>query len=176
MNFFSKRTLSIVSKCFVTFIALITFNITMAKAQKTDYSGIWKLNELNTDFGNLTKRSGYVILKVIQNDQSIRIERFYDDDAGQRRSYTEELPFDGRSVESMIDKTHKKAHITWSSDNKILTQLADYTNPGEDEEIIGSKGTQVWMLSANGKTLTCNYTSQDDAGSYHANYVYNKSE
>lgn len=176
MNFLLKRTFSKASICPIALILFIGFNVTNAKAQKTDYSGTWVLNQRNTDFGNLTKNSAYVAVKVIQDNKSISFERFYNNDVGQKASYTEKIIFDGPPVESVVDKTNKKATISWSADNKVLTELADYTDLDKDGAIITSKGIQVWFLSADGKNLTCKYSGQDKDKSYHASYVYDKGQ
>lgn len=161
----------------LTYGLLLFFCLIYGKtySQTTDYTGNWKLNEDKSDFGKLGYSSAPKFIKINQAPTEINIERYSKNEAGKDQSYIEKLNFDGRPVESQIADTHKTSSASWSSDHKLLTEHSIYKFLNRNGGTVTNKGTTIWSLSSDDKSLTSNCEMIDDDNvKYDAVWVYDK--
>ncbi len=156
-------------------VSLMAFSLLFLSAQKTDYSGIWKLNYVETVFSQeFSKNSVPIQLTVKQDGKMIRIERKSRNGRGETHSYTETLPLDGKTVEMMIGSTKKTASVNWSPDENKLTETAMYIDSTAPSEYMNIRGIMTWYLSDDRKTLTINSVEELTTGDDSTKMVYDK--
>lgn len=156
-------------------VSLMAFSLLFLSAQKTDYSGIWKLNFDETVFSQeFSKNSVPIQLFVKQNENTISIERLSRNGKGEMHSYTEMLPYDGKTVETIIGATKKTATLNWSSDGKILTETANYSDSTAPAEYLNIRSITKWVLSDDRKKLTINSVEELTRGNDSTKMVYDK--
>jgi len=167
MKQFSFKTLPLL------FCSIIFLSAFMLKPAATDFSGKWKLNEGKSElgqFGNFATRA----IETVQNAESISIARTAPSFDGNDVTTKEQLPFDGKEVESpFIADSKKKSVASWSADGKMLKITYSFTLnfDGQSNEI---KGTEAWTLSDDGKTLTVKGKSSSSFGDIETTSIYEK--
>lgn len=133
--------------CLLTSMSLIE--------KKPDYSGIWKLNTVNSKFGGMQGAATQLSIKqyldklIIQrlvtvNGNSISIDTF---------------KFNVRKVPVADMLKHHTAYTGWSDDGKQLTKIVFSQQTVQDtktgaKESMEQKAMITWSLSGDGKTLT----------------------
>jgi hypothetical protein len=144
-----------------------------SKIDKANYSGEWKLNASKSELGQF-EQFAVRSIKAEQKDESIAITRIQPSFNGDDMTSTETLTFDGKEVESTIfENSKRKATAKWADDGKSLTisytLLLDFN--GQSMEI---KGTDLWTVSDDGKTLTVLTKSTSAQGDFSWKAVYDK--
>jgi hypothetical protein len=148
----------------VCFSGILVFT---TKAQKSDFSGVWKLNKEKSDFGNSSPNSAPVQIIIKQTKEEISIERKQFFANGDSTQYVEKLNFKGEPVETKIkDDLTKTVRLKWSEDKTALMEEAKYSNN------MDTKGK--WSLSKDGKELILDRQFAVGEQSDHTSYVYNK--
>ncbi len=151
----------------------MAFSLLFISAQKMDFSGTWKLNLDETLFSRqFSKNSVPIQLTVKQDGKTISIERQSRNGRGETHSYTETLPFDGKTVETMIGSTKKTASVNWSPDENKLTETAMYIGSTAPPEYMNIRGTTIWNLSEYGKKLILNSVEELSTGNDSTKMVY----
>ena len=166
----------IMLNCFLSLFLFGIFILIMsakAIAQSSDFTGSWKLNKEQTDFGNVTEYSTPVRLIVAQKKDSIKIERILINERQETHSNIEFLAINGGKSEIKLnERTQKTASIAWASDGRSLTELATYIDNSVKMEYTG---TEVWSLSAEGKTLVIAKSNELPGGkTYLRKMIYEK--
>lgn len=152
---------------FATTFLLFCLITAAAKAQSTNYSGVWKLNKAQSIFGSISPNSAPVLLEIKQDDKAISIKRKQLYASGDSTVYTEKLTFDGKPVDVIIKgDLKKKTTIKWSADNSTLSDVSTYSN--------GSEGKENWLLSKDGKILTFKREFTSNGQTTTTSYVYDK--
>jgi len=138
-----------------------------------NFSGDWKLNESKSDLGQFAPYAPRTI-KVAETGDSITISKTAPGFNGDDVTTTETLSFDGKETKSTIFGTSTRtASSKWSDDGQSLTitydLLLDFN--GQQTDI---KGTEVWTLSDEGKTLVSQNNSSSSFGDIQAKGIYEK--
>jgi hypothetical protein len=167
MKQFSFKTLPLF------FVGVAFLSAFMLKPAAADFSGKWKLNEGKSELGQFANFATRVI-ETEQNADAISISRTAPSFDGNDMTTKERLTFDGKEVESaFIANSKRKAVASWSDEGKTLkitySFVLDFN--GESNEI---KGTEIWTLSADGKTLTVKGKSSSSFGDIETTSVYEK--
>ena len=157
MNNFSKKITWLV----IVSSLLLSFNI---KADRTNFSGDWALNESKSEMGqyaNIVPKK----IKVDQKNDSITISKTATSFTGEDYTVTETLSFDGKETQSTVPpgSSTRKASAKWSDDGQILTitytLMLDFN--GQTTEI---KGTETWTPGDGGKTISVQNSSSSSFG------------
>ena len=152
----------------VIIFALVSCSVS-ALEPKVNFSGKWSLNSDKTRIrGQRTSAQGQ--LHVQQGENIIVIKRI---SPGRHQGpvvTNEELTLDGEVKDSIISGKPTKSAVSWSSDGKKMT-ISYLILFGQDDI---RTTIEIWELSADGKTLSINYTAKSSKGARGANYVYDK--
>jgi hypothetical protein len=143
------------------------------KADRSNFSGSWKLNEGKSELGQFGAYATRTI-KVNQANDSIAIERTAPSFTGSDYTYKETLTYDSKQVENVLfDTNKKKSSGKWSDDGQAFTitftLYLDFN--GQTNEI---NGTETWSLSDGGKTLVSHAKSSSSFGDSETKAVYEK--
>lgn len=138
-----------------------------------NFSGEWKLNESKSDLGQFAPYAPRTI-KVTQTADSITIAKTASTMTGEDMTLTETLSYDGKETKSTVYGTSTRtASAKWSDDGQSLTITYDLMLDfnGQQTEI---KGTEVWKLADDGKTLVSQNNSSSSFGDLQAKGIYEK--
>jgi len=126
----------------VIFLILIC-STTVAFAQKTDFSGAWRLDTTRTTFGQVPK---WTIPKTItvnqQTDRLVLTRVNLNSDMQEQQAVTETLDFDGTPFLWTIGETHVTTTLHWPNDSSFLLTRSGNVNAKEN-----------WTLEDGGKIL-----------------------
>lgn len=159
-----------------TSVLLLVVVVLMAAAfiAPANFSGEWTLNETKSKFGDESfGRLAAQTFKVKQEKDVITIGRSGSNPNGDY-SYEEKLSFDGKEVETTVfNGAKRKSSVKWSADQKSFT-LTSVTNFERDGNAFEIKGTEVWKLSDDGKSLQIESSSNSQFGTMTRSLVYDK--
>ncbi|HZY37571.1 MAG TPA: hypothetical protein VFE53_13030 [Mucilaginibacter sp.] len=135
-------------KAFIIVLLLLPL---IGTAQKTDFSGKWNLNLKKTDLSRIPNWLPTRSFEIKQKNDVITIEAKMYDDQMDQHYYTETLPFDGTTTETITYGDNKRmVSMKWNFDNKgfmLSVRLAPSDGPS------GTDFTETWSLENDGKTL-----------------------
>jgi hypothetical protein len=143
-------------------LTLVPFGTALAQG-KPDFSGTWALDTARTDLGGGQKARASVTIAVRQTPATLSIDR----NLGSRPE-TAVLKLDGsESVNKLPSGAEKKSRARWTGS----TITADSVT----ETQVGTvKSHDVWSLSADGKTMTLEVTTQSSSGEKQQKLVYGR--
>lgn len=144
----------------------------MSIAQKSDFSGKWNLNLKKTD---LTRVPDWLVTRsfeIKQKNDAIAIEAKFYDEQMVNHYYTETIPFDGTTVETITYADNKRiVSLKWDFDNK---SFALSVRPATSDGPTGFDFTETWSLENDRKTLVVSHSpSQGNGYDYKAYYDKN---
>jgi uncharacterized protein YodC (DUF2158 family) len=139
-------------------ILLAGFSIS-AKSQKVNFSGLWKVDSLKSNFGGLVVA---VTLRIVQTTDTISIERTMRTGRGDARSFTDKLPLDGKTMTNTSGTTKGSVSIKWSG--RALVETSSFH---EDTHNTTYQATETWTLSPDSKTLTIDRVVANDGEGGH---------
>jgi hypothetical protein len=116
-----------------------------AGCSKTNYSGTWKMNVAKSDFGPLPPSSGRT--DIITHNDPVLKDAVSDDGAQGKQEYTLSLTTDGKEATNNAGGMEAKSTASCEGANLIVGTKLNFQ--GTDVTI-----RTVWVLSADGKTLT----------------------
>jgi hypothetical protein len=166
MNTTLKKILGIL----IAPVILLSFT---SRPDHANFAGEWHLNETKSDLGQFANYAPRTI-KVEQTDDSITISKTAPGFSGDDVTTSETLSFDGKETKSTIFQTSTRtASAKWSDDGQTLTITYDLMLDfnGQTTEI---KGTEVWTLADDGKTLVSQNNSSSSFGDIEAKGIYEK--
>lgn len=141
---------------------------------RADLSGTWKLDLQKSELGQFEAYAPRKI-QVEQKADAITFLRTAPGFTGEDTSYSETLPFDGKVVESTIFGTSKrKSSIKWTPDQKgfVITYTLNLDFNGQTTVVTG---TEMYTLSADGRSLTVVSNSKSSFGDIEAKGFYVRS-
>lgn len=119
--------------------------------QAPDWSGVWKINLVKSQFNGAPTYSLNKAIKIIETIDKISIRRTLEGDNGADSLSVENFALDGKSVKLRnADGGIKELTLTRSADGKSLTEKFSYTNSAGENVFTGS---EVVELSADKKAL-----------------------
>ena len=147
----------------------------LASAQKADFSGTWKLDEGKSDMGQFAAIVPLIVKAALKTDSMLITKTNKSFDGGSESDMTETISFDGKEVENTVQpgNSKRKASSKWSDDGKTLT--ITYTIKMEfNGDPLEIKGTEVWSLQDDGKTLVLSNASSSSFGENTFKGIYQK--
>jgi hypothetical protein len=130
--------------------------------QKVNFSGIWKVDTLKSNYGGYGPAAAAVTLKIVQAKDTISIERTIHPGRGVARSFTDKLPLDGKAITNTKGTTKSSVSIKWSG--QTLVETSSYR---DDKFNKTYQATETWTLSPDGKTLTIDRVVANDGEGGH---------
>lgn len=136
-------------------------------AQKTDYSGTWKLDVAKSDFGAIpgpTSRTDVITHK----DPTITNHVSLDGEQG-KADYTVSYSTDGKEVTNTVGERVSKSTAKWEGANVVINTKLKFGDA--DVDIVST-----WVVSADGKTLTVSAHINSTMGETDQKLVYEKQD
>jgi len=142
-------------------------------AQKANLSGTWSFNEDKSELGEGGFSRAAVKLVIKQEGNNMLMDRTTQRRSGEEFTASEKYTLDGKECENPAFNTTKKSTATWSADGKNLTisSTTVFEREGQEMEI---NTIEIFKLSADGKSLSIDYTSKSSRGERKNIYVYDK--
>ncbi len=138
-----------------------------------DFSGEWKLNESKSELGQFANYAPHTI-KVTQTSDSITIAKTSVSMGGEEVTNSEALSYDGKETTTTIyGNSSRVASARWSDDGQTLTITYDLTLNFNDQQT-EVKGTEIWTLGDDGKTLVSQNSSTSSFGDMQSKGIYEK--
>ena len=156
-----KKTIKLFYSGVFALILLAVFS-SSAKSQKVNFSGIWKVDALKSNYGGYGPAAAAVKLKIVQAKDTISIERTIHPGGGAARSFTDKLPLDGKRITNTKGTTKSSVSIKWSG--QALVETSSYH---DDKFNKTYQATETWTLSPDGKTLTIDRVVANDGEGGH---------
>ena len=153
----SKATFKSLYASAFTLILLVVFS-NSAISQKANFSGLWKVDSLKSNFGRFVSA---VKLKIEQTTDTISIEPTMRTGQGDTRSFVNKLPL-GKTMTETRGTTKSIISIEWSG--QALVQKSRYQ---DDTHNAKYQATETWTLSPDSKTLTIDRVIEDDGDGGH---------
>jgi hypothetical protein len=130
-----------------------------ARSQKVDFSGIWKVDSLKSNFGRFVVP---VTLKIVQTTDTISIGNTYHRGPGDTLSVTYKLSLDGKTKTDTRGTAKSSQSIKWSGQSLLETSSAH-----EDTHNTTYQATETWTLSPDRRTLTIDRVIANDGDGGH---------
>ena len=167
-NFLSVKTLS----ALIAFTMVLCSSFTLS-AQRTSFSGDWKLDESKSELGEFGGRIARSV-KAEQKEDAIAVTRTTPGfNGGDPVTTTVSLPFDGKVVESEgFGGSKRKSTAKWSDDGKTLT-ISSTMNFERDGQSFEFKSTENWTITKDG-LLSVAATSTSPRGDSSTKAIYSK--
>ncbi len=156
----------------ISMMAMFIFPLLVSAQSKTNFSGIWALNESKSKFGDEGMRGGASQLQVTQADNSMTIVRTSQSQSGDNMTRTEKLTLDGKEADNSSDNRTSKSKAMWDSDGKNLN-IDSHMEFERNGNTMSVDITEVWKLQ-DPNTLEIDYTSKSSRGERQRTYVYDK--
>jgi hypothetical protein len=147
----------------------------VAAVVAANFSGDWTLNESKSNFGDTQfGRQGATSMKVTQAGADITIAKTGKSFDGESYNWEEKLAYNGKETETTIfNGAKRKASVKWADDKNSFT-VTSKTVIDRDGNTFEISSTEVWKLSADGKTLTVEVNSTSSFGTATRTLVYDK--
>jgi len=150
-------------------VLTIIFTIS-ATAQKSDFSGTWKIDRTKSVLPEYTP----ILTKITVNlkTDSLVTKRFYDVGDGQEYPFDEKLPLNGTNVSITIYDMPRKANVTWSDkDNTVnLTSTITYYPSGSPVDF---NSKETWKVEQ-ANTLTISFVNKSSQGESAGQFFFTK--
>ncbi len=147
----------------------------IAGAQEVNYSGTWVLDKAKSDLqGRMMESLQSITLVIAQTGNDITAD--YQSKYSERESNDKMvLTIGGAEVsrEGMRGRGTIKSKAAWSADKKNLVVTSVSTFEGQNGTMT-INGTDTYLLSADGNTLTVNRQSESPRGTRTSTLVFNK--
>jgi hypothetical protein len=154
-------------------LLMVLFFITSLNsfAQKTDFSGEWKLNK---EKSVLTDSQIFLSKITIQlKSDSILTTRVYENSNGEEYPFDENLSLDGKEGKIAIYDMPRASKATRSdADGSIMIASTTTFNGGNGQEDMTANET--WKLENGGQVLTLEFTNKMSENESTGKYFYDK--
>lgn len=141
---------------------------------RANFSAEWTLNEAKSELGDFGSRFAARKIQVEQKEDAITIAKTGPSFTGEDVTNTETLSFDGKQSETTVFGTSKKkSTLKWADDGQsfVITYTIFFDFNGEISEI---KGTETWIMAADGKSFTSQIASVGPQGEFSMKGAYEK--
>lgn len=153
MAFHLKNPTNVLYSCVFSLLFFAVFS-SSTKFQQTNFSGIWKVDSLKSNFRGYVSA---VALKILQTKDTISIERTMHTGWGDTRYVKDTLPLDGKAMMKTFGTANSSMSIEWSGQALIESaRLHDNMNNATYQ------ATETWTLSPDGKILTDDRVVEND--------------
>ena len=156
---------------FISLMVLIIIFTISATAQKSDFSGKWKLDRQKSP---VTENTPILVkISVTLKADSLLTVRTYDIGDGQEYPFDENLSLDNKESKITIYDLPRKARATWSKlDNTVNLESTITFNGSGGPENFASKET--WKIDKDNNILTINFVNKSSGGESSGHFIFNR--
>ncbi len=140
-------------------LILLTGFSNSAKSQKVNFSGLWKVDSLKSNFGRFVVP---VTLKIVQTTDTISIGKTYHRGPGDTLSFIYKLSLDGKTMTDTRGTAKSSQSIKWSG--QALVETSSFR---DDTHNTTYQANETWTLSPDSKTLTIDRVVANDGDGGH---------
>jgi hypothetical protein len=160
------------TKSILTLISLLFFltSITVF-AQKTDFSGEWKINKEKSLLGD--NQLFLSRIKIQLKADSVLTTRVYENVNGEEYPFDENLSLDGKEGKIVIFEMPRKSTATHSDNNTIILINSTTTfngNNGQEDMI----AKESWNVQGEGQILALEFSNKMSGNETKGTYIYDK--
>jgi hypothetical protein len=165
-----------------TNIAVSSYRLTNAAANRADFSGKWKLNELKSErvgnfpiciFGEEDHVSSKT-MKIAEHAGFLTLDITSPSIDGELVPRQEKLTFDDKGSEALVvGSPREKSTARWSDDGQTMKVFSarTFNTNGEEADI---KVTEVWTLINDGRSISVQVNVSSPSGENTMMLVYDK--
>jgi hypothetical protein len=143
------------------------------KAQKTDFSGEWKLNKEKSVLGDAQLFLSKITIQL--KSDSILTTRVYENGNGEEYPFDEKLSLDGKECKiDIYDMPRTSAASHSDTDGSfMITSTTTFNGNSGPEDMVAK---ETWKLEEEGKFLTLDFTNKMSGNETTGKYYYEKSK
>jgi hypothetical protein len=140
-------------------------------AQKTDFSGEWKLNKEKTVLADNQLFLSSVTIQ--QKSDSLLTKRVYENGNGEEYPFNENLSLDGKDCKIVIFDMPRTSTATISDADKslIISSTTTFSGNSGPEDMIAK---ETWKVDNEGQLLTLVFSNKMSGNETTGTYFYNK--
>jgi hypothetical protein len=140
-------------------------------AQKTDFSGEWKLNKEKTVLADNQLYLSSVTIQ--QKSDSLLTKRVYENGNGEEYPFNENLSLDGKDCKIVIFDMPRTSTATISDADKslIISSTTTFSGNSGPEDMIAK---ETWKVDNEGQLLTLVFSNKMSGNETTGTYFYNK--
>jgi hypothetical protein len=129
----------------ITFCIVVTFVSMLSAQTKPNFSGHWKLNSLESDFGVLPTPASLTDT-IEHNEPSLKIST---EQTGSQGTQSDVVYYvtDGQDSMNKIGMLDVRSKVSWQGNNLVVASIV-YLEDGQ------MNSDSIWTLSDNGRTMT----------------------
>ena len=162
------------TKSILTLISLLFFLTSItAFAQKTDFSGEWKINKEKSPLGE--SQLFLSRIKIQLKADSLLTTRVYENVNGEEYPFDENLSLDGKEGKIVIFEMPRKSTATRSDNNStILINSTTTFNGNNGQEDMVAK--ESWKVQGEGQVLALEFSNTMSGNETKGTYFYDKAK
>ena len=152
-------------------IALFTVFTIDASAQKSYFTGAWKLDRAKSV---LPENSPILLTRIIVNlkADSLLTTRFYDIGDGQEYPFDENLPLNGTNVSITIYDMPRKTNVSWSAKDNTVN-LSSTTTFDDSGSPVDFNSKETWKVDQ-ANTMKISFVNKSSRGESTGTFFYSK--
>jgi hypothetical protein len=161
----------------VTFVVSLMVLATVATlpvtGQKSDYSGVWKIDKLKSVLPEYMPTLSKISIKI--EGDSLFTERVYDTGDGQEYPFNENITLDGKEYSMTIYDMPRKLKANWSEQDGSLIIESTTTFNGQNgaEDFISR---ETWRIDKANNTFTINFKNTITGGESEGYFFFNRAD
>lgn len=156
----------------IAFVAIVAVSFAFRGVAPANFAGTWKLNESKSELGQFGARGAAGKVVIEQKEEAIKMAATGASQSGGEETVTYDYA-DGKEVESSMGFMKRKASLKWADDKQSFTVTLTLSGDFGGQSF-SMNGTEVWTVSADGKTLTDALTLSTPQGEVALKIVYDK--
>ena len=159
--------------CFVFLLVLAIVATLPVTGQKSDYSGVWKIDKQKSVLPEYLPSLSKISIKI--EGDSLFTERVYDGGEGQEYPFNESITLDGKEYRMIIYDMPRKLKANWSEQDGSLIVESTTTFNGQNgaEDFISR---ETWKIDKANSTLTINFKNTISGGESEGYFFFNRAE
>ena len=179
MRYYQKFVTTFAGKKPALLLTAAFFTLSSMTANRTNFSGEWKLNESKSNHGHLLciydggDRMRSKTMKIAEHADFLTVDVASSFPNAALVIRQEKLTFNGKESEFTLMGRGKKSTVKWSDDGQTMTvnSVVYLDINGEKTEF---KVTEVWKLINNGKSISLQANTKSTYGEDAMKLVYDK--
>ena len=140
-------------------------------AQKSDFSGEWKLNKEKSVLADNQLFLSSITIQL--RSDSLLTTRVYENGNGEQYPFQENISLDGKDCKIVIFDMPRTSTATVSNADKSI-MIASTTTINGDNGPVDMNAKETWKVDSEGKMLTLDFTNKMSENETIGKYYYDK--
>lgn len=160
------------TKSVITLISLLFFITSITSfAQKSDFSGEWKINKEKSQLGDTPLFLSRI--KIQLKADSLLTTRVYENGNGEEYPFDENLSLDGKEVKIVIFDMPRKSTATRTDNNGtiLINSATTFTGNNGQEDMVAK---ETWKIQGEGQVLALEFSNTMSGNETKGTYFYDK--